>query len=527
MDKPLTAIAGLNAGSHMFYRSPESSFSPPEKPTHRIRMPFTRRSSSQTGRFPASSNGVGMLSCPKVFVVAKVMDHFYENVRNSTYGLVFFETPHHGGNGASTAKVVANVISVFAGDLRSNLLPGLKSNSLLNEATSDGFRAQLANYKVISFFEMRQRALRVRGWRVLPTLIVNRVCAKLGSPNERVLGIDADHSNMCKFSSEEDANFLLVARHIRDLANEAAANLSNESHSDGPQIAYAPGSTQSQSNNTADQHTSATELNPHQRQSLSNLQSTLIMADLCRDQNRYSEAEEMYRKALEQEKYAEAETFCRRALAVEETSADALQTLGILGLVLCKQEKHSESESVNRRCLEMSREFNGPESPDTLHRYQILARALQDAKELRDAELLLREAEEIGERVLGLQHSQTLDMKYILVNVLRGQRKYAEAESRCRNLLDLTTEQASETDGRGRNRYLDNRSLLARILQDKGGNTTEAVNLRREILEKKETILGPEHPSFHPGNFKRPCELPGENKKSTRPLKRYISGSST
>ncbi|MCJ1355726.1 MAG: hypothetical protein MMC33_005718 [Icmadophila ericetorum] len=152
--------------------------------------------------------------------------------------LVFFGTPHGGGNRAATAKYVANIASIFTGEPRNNLLSALKCGSLYNEATIDDFNPQIGSYDVVSFFETRKTNVKIRGWRLLLQitsmvsepfmlhqmghltssfqLVVDVQAAKLGSPSELLLGIDSTHSDMCRFSadSEESGKFEPIRSHL-------------------------------------------------------------------------------------------------------------------------------------------------------------------------------------------------------------------------------------------------------------------------------------------------------------------------
>jgi hypothetical protein len=81
---------------------------------------------------------------------------------------MFFGTPHGGGNKAATAKIVANIASVFTGEPRNSLLATLERSSLYNEATTDDFNPQTGGYQVVSFFETRKTDIKIRDWRFLP-----------------------------------------------------------------------------------------------------------------------------------------------------------------------------------------------------------------------------------------------------------------------------------------------------------------------------------------------------------------------
>lgn len=88
---------------------------------------------------------------------------------------MFFGTPHRGGNKAETAQLLANIVSVFTGEPRNNLLSTLKRNSLYNEAITDDFTAQVNSYEIISFYEGRKTDVKIHNWRLVPQ-VTSMVC---------------------------------------------------------------------------------------------------------------------------------------------------------------------------------------------------------------------------------------------------------------------------------------------------------------------------------------------------------------
>jgi hypothetical protein len=91
-------------------------------------------------------------------------NEFFEPTRDSTYGLVFFGTPHRGGRGGAFGLLAARIAKFVSGDRADNdLLECLKSNSLFTQQATDRFSHQLEKYQVISFFETIPMKLGVRG----------------------------------------------------------------------------------------------------------------------------------------------------------------------------------------------------------------------------------------------------------------------------------------------------------------------------------------------------------------------------
>lgn len=101
-------------------------------------------------------------------MIAKARSDRYDGLRKSTTGLMFFGTPHAGGNKAGTGKVIANILSVFTGQPRNDLLATLEKNSVYHEIIKDDFNPQLNDYEVVSYCEERPTSIKIRHWAILP-----------------------------------------------------------------------------------------------------------------------------------------------------------------------------------------------------------------------------------------------------------------------------------------------------------------------------------------------------------------------
>jgi hypothetical protein len=86
-------------------------------------------------------------------VLAKQNDKVYGDLRKSTRALVFFATPHRGGNGASLGDRAASIVTFFTGNLRNNILELLnKSSKHLADLTAD-FSHQYEDYHFLTISE--------------------------------------------------------------------------------------------------------------------------------------------------------------------------------------------------------------------------------------------------------------------------------------------------------------------------------------------------------------------------------------
>lgn len=133
----------------------------------------------------------------------------YQQIKLATKGLVFFATPHRGGNGSwvSLGYLAAKITS--RGD---TILQALDKGSMFTDLLHEHCRHRLLDFDIVSF------------WGTLDH-IVSKESASLGLPGNRenVVSLDADHSSICKFgvSVTDKDNLETVLGNIQDLAENA------------------------------------------------------------------------------------------------------------------------------------------------------------------------------------------------------------------------------------------------------------------------------------------------------------------
>lgn len=96
-------------------------------------------------------------------------------IKASTYGLVFFATPHRGGNKAGVGEFAANICSALTGGARNSLLEQLQRNSILNEISTDQFSNQSNDYEVLTYIESKLTKFKIRKIGIFPQF-TNMVC---------------------------------------------------------------------------------------------------------------------------------------------------------------------------------------------------------------------------------------------------------------------------------------------------------------------------------------------------------------
>ena len=87
--------------------------------------------------------------------MAKQNDRVYHSIREATRALIFFGTPHRGGNGTTLGQTAAGVVKFFTGNRSNDLVETLKESSkYLAHLTAD-FAHQYEDYEFLSIIETR------------------------------------------------------------------------------------------------------------------------------------------------------------------------------------------------------------------------------------------------------------------------------------------------------------------------------------------------------------------------------------
>lgn len=97
-------------------------------------------------------HGLGGLVVKRAIVQAQ-QNRKYGRLLKSLYGLVFFATPHGGGNHAGLGDIVANIARAILHTSKNNYLEALRKNSFFAEALRDDFRNRLDDFQIVTFYE--------------------------------------------------------------------------------------------------------------------------------------------------------------------------------------------------------------------------------------------------------------------------------------------------------------------------------------------------------------------------------------
>ncbi|SPJ73908.1 related to kinesin light chain [Fusarium torulosum] len=151
----------------------------------------------------------------KEALVAATLDVTYKSIVEATRLLVFFATPHQGGNYASLGDIVAKIVRTGMSKPRNDLLDALKESSDQVTQRFEQARHLPERCLVVSFYEGDSYGKL--------GLIVDKKSATLNLPGtrEKQIAMHADHSTICKFDFADSPACELVLGTIADEVDRA------------------------------------------------------------------------------------------------------------------------------------------------------------------------------------------------------------------------------------------------------------------------------------------------------------------
>lgn len=87
-------------------------------------------------------------------MIAKIV-HNFDPIRNATYGIAFFGTPHRGSSSSTLRDVVEMIAKATLCDPTVSDIESLKNNPVFAENASEKYRHGLNVPRVLNFYEVR------------------------------------------------------------------------------------------------------------------------------------------------------------------------------------------------------------------------------------------------------------------------------------------------------------------------------------------------------------------------------------
>ncbi|WP_208341799.1 tetratricopeptide repeat protein, partial [Aetokthonos hydrillicola] len=238
------------------------------------------------------------------------------------------------------------------------------------------------------------------------------------------------------------------------------------------------------------------------------------------ERGQYSEAEPLYKKALElyqrllgqehpdvaqsynnlaelyraQGRYQDAEPLCQKALELRQRllgqeHPDVAQSYNNLAALCDSQGRYQDAEPLYQKALELRQRLLGQEHPDVAQSYNNLALLYYSQGRYQDAEPLYQKALELRQRLLGQEHPDVAASYNNLALLYYSQGRYQEAEPLYQKALELWQRLLGQEHPHVATSY-NNLAALYRAQ----GRYQEAEPLYQKALELRQRLLGQEHP---------------------------------
>ncbi len=148
------------------------------------------------------AHSMGGLIVKKAFILGQHDEHYRELIRAMS-GIVFLSTPHRGSD---LADILNKILSacVFAFSPK-QYISELSINSPTLQEINEEFRNLAPNLSIVSFFETLKTPIGPS-----QVMVLQKDSSILGYPGEISKPLDADHHDVCKYTSQQDPNYISV-----------------------------------------------------------------------------------------------------------------------------------------------------------------------------------------------------------------------------------------------------------------------------------------------------------------------------
>lgn len=152
-------------------------------------------------------HSMGGLIVKKAYLLGQ-NDENYQNIVKSISAITFLGTPHRGTN---LAELLNKVLFVSFQSPKSFILDLNRSSPALEEL-NEQFRHVAPRLSIVSFYETLSTAVGPR-----KMMVLEKDSSVLGYPGEISRPLNANHHDLCKYSSPQDPNYVSVRNTMRSL----------------------------------------------------------------------------------------------------------------------------------------------------------------------------------------------------------------------------------------------------------------------------------------------------------------------
>ncbi|KAH0563532.1 hypothetical protein GP486_001902 [Trichoglossum hirsutum] len=145
----------------------------------------------------------------------------HRSIKTSTYGVLFFGTPHSGSDSATWATLLLNIISAFA-KTNTLVVKRLKTNSEWLRQQTAQFTAIGSSFDIKCCYEALQTTLPLgKGVMVVPPASA----IMQDAPNVEALRLSKNHVDLVRFSSDHEDDFVSIASCLRIMLRKCEAKV--------------------------------------------------------------------------------------------------------------------------------------------------------------------------------------------------------------------------------------------------------------------------------------------------------------
>ncbi|PVF97516.1 hypothetical protein CPB86DRAFT_734801 [Serendipita vermifera] len=165
------------------------------------------------------AHSLGGIILKKALTLCNIPDYNSERrqIKVSTYGILFFGTPHSGANGIGLARSVGKLLSLYM-VTDDSMLKDLNHNSAQLENVQTFYLDASKRIKSVFFYETDPTPM----FTGIAELIVPRQSASIeGDHNAKVVPLHGNHRQLVKFERKDEVNYQKVVDYLSKLVNEA------------------------------------------------------------------------------------------------------------------------------------------------------------------------------------------------------------------------------------------------------------------------------------------------------------------
>ncbi|OAL28874.1 hypothetical protein AYO20_09354 [Fonsecaea nubica] len=157
------------------------------------------------------AHSMGGLVAKKAFILGQHDEHYHDLIQ-AVSAIVFLSTPHRGSD---LAESLNRILSVCIGLSSREFVSELAKNSQTLQEINEQFRNLASRLSIVSFFETLKTAIGLSR-----VMVLQKDSSILGYPGEISKPLDADHHDVCKYTSQRDPNYISVRNILKYLVDK-------------------------------------------------------------------------------------------------------------------------------------------------------------------------------------------------------------------------------------------------------------------------------------------------------------------